>query len=238
MDHQLRLQYLEAMGIEVWQMRFSDQMPPTIDKPSSYHIDDESSLNHSNTSSQVGKENEWEQLQAQVSQCQKCNLCQTRTQTVFGTGNKQAEWMLIGEAPGQQEDLQGLPFVGNAGLLLTEMLRAIGLNRDEVYIANILKCRPPGNRDPKPDEVNHCREYLDRQVRLVQPKIIIAVGRISAQTLLSTDEPLARLRGKIHVFNNTPLVVIYHPAYLLRNMADKRKAWQDLQFALNIYNTR
>lgn len=178
---------------------------------------------------------QWDLLQAEVAQCGKCSLCETRTQTVFGSGNKHADWMLIGEAPGQQEDLQGQPFVGNAGQLLTEMLRAIGLARSEVYIANILKCRPPGNRDPKPDEAASCREYLKRQQALVRPKIILAVGRVAAQALLATDKPLSKLRGKIHTLNDTPLVVVYHPAYLLRTLADKKKAWLDLQFALQTY---
>jgi DNA polymerase len=144
--------------------------------------------------------------------------------------------MIIGEAPGQHEDLQGKPFVGNAGLLLTEMLRAIGLSREEVFITNILKCRPPGNRDPKADEVESCNDYLLRQQQMIQPKIILAVGRIAAQTLLKTDAPLSKLRGKKHTFNDTPVVVVYHPAYLLRSLSEKRKAWQDLIVAMQIYN--
>jgi DNA polymerase len=138
----------------------------------------------------------------------------------------------VGEAPGQHEDEQGLPFVGNAGLLLTEMLRATGLSREEVFITNILKCRPPSNRDPHADEVESCNDYLQRQQKLIQPKIILAIGRIAAQTLLKTDEPLAKLRGKVHTFNNTPVVVVYHPAYLLRSLSEKRKAWLDLQLAI------
>ena len=140
--------------------------------------------------------------------------------------------MLVGEAPGQHEDEQGQPFVGNAGLLLTEMLRAIGLARKEVFITNILKCRPPNNRDPHADEIESCNDYLQRQQALIKPKIILAIGRIAAQTLLKTDEPLARLRGKVHAFNNTPVVVVYHPAYLLRSLPEKRKAWQDLTNAM------
>ena len=171
-------------------------------------------------------------MQAEVANCTKCALCATRTQTVFGSGNKQADWMLVGEAPGQHEDEQGQPFVGNAGLLLTEMLRAIGLTREEVFITNILKCRPPNNRDPHADEVESCYDYLQRQQKLIQPKIILALGRIAAQTLLKTDEPLARLRGEVHTFNNTPVVVVYHPAYLLRSLLEKRKAWLDLQLAM------
>ncbi|WP_374089855.1 uracil-DNA glycosylase family protein [Methylomicrobium lacus] len=177
----------------------------------------------------------WDELQATVAACTLCDLCKTRTQTVFGSGNRNAEWMLIGEAPGQQEDLQGAPFVGPAGQLLTEMLRAIGLDRDEVYIANILKCRPPGNRDPRPEEAENCRPYLERQIALIRPKIILAVGRIAAQTLLRTDAPVSKLRGKVHTLNQTPLVVVYHPSYLLRSMLEKKKAWLDLQLALNTY---
>ena len=175
---------------------------------------------------------EWALLATEVQQCTKCALCQTRTQTVFGSGNTQADWLLIGEAPGQSEDQQGLPFVGPAGQLLTEMIRAMGLSRDGVYIANIIKCRPPGNRDPHVDEVVNCRPYLQRQVALIQPKIILAVGRVAAQTLLNTDLPLSKLRGKVHMLNDTPLIVVYHPAYLLRSLLEKRKAWQDLQLAL------
>jgi len=178
---------------------------------------------------------DWGTLQATVAACTQCDLCKTRTQTVFGSGNPHADWMLIGEAPGQQEDLQGAPFVGPAGQLLTEMLRAICLSRDEVYIANILKCRPPGNRDPQPEEAENCRPYLERQIALIQPKIILAVGRIAAQTLLGTDAPVSKLRGKVHTLNQTPLVVVYHPSYLLRSMLEKKKAWLDLQLALNTY---
>jgi uracil-DNA glycosylase len=174
----------------------------------------------------------WAELESEVAVCSKCNLCQTRTQTVFGAGNKTADWMVIGEAPGQSEDEQGKPFVGKAGQLLTEMLRAIGLERDEVFITNILKCRPPGNRDPKPDEAELCGGYLRRQRELIKPKIILAVGRISAQTLLKTDAPIGKLRGKVHDLDGTPLVVVYHPAYLLRSLLEKRKAWQDLQLAV------
>lgn len=178
---------------------------------------------------------DWETLQQSVAQCRKCGLCETRTQTVFGSGNRKAEWMLIGEAPGQQEDLQGEPFVGKAGQLLTEMLRAMGLTREEVYITNVVKCRPPNNRDPKPEEMAACSVYLRRQIELVRPKMILAVGRIAAQHLLQTDAPLAKLRGKVHFLGEIPLIVIYHPAYLLRSLLEKRKAWEDLQMALRVF---
>ena len=162
---------------------------------------------------------DWGVLRERVAGCTACaELCRTRTQTVFGVGNTRAEWLVIGEAPGAEEDRQGEPFVGRAGQLLNAMLLAIGLPRETVFIANILKCRPPGNRDPKPDEVSHCLPYLSNQIALLKPKIMLAVGRIAAQNLLATDAPLARLRGKLHHFGeaNTPLVVTYHPAYLLR----------------------
>jgi DNA polymerase len=182
---------------------------------------------------------EWGVLRERVAGCTACaELCRTRTQTVFGVGNTRAEWLVIGEAPGAEEDRQGEPFVGRAGQLLNAMLLAIGLPRETVFIANILKCRPPGNRDPKPDEVSKCLPYLANQIALLKPKIMLAVGRIAAQNLLATDSPLARLRGKLHAFGeaNTPLVITYHPAYLLRTPSDKRKAWEDLKFARATYS--
>ena len=224
MDNALRLQYLEAMGIDVWVPRASVQ--------NEQQVSSDSVTDNDEPETQESAIDSWDSLQAEVANCTKCALCATRTQTVFGSGNKQADWMLVGEAPGQHEDEQGLPFVGNAGLLLTEMLRAIGLTREEVFITNILKCRPPNNRDPHADEVESCNDYLQRQQALIKPKIILAIGRIAAQTLLKTDEPLARLRGKVHAFNNTPVVVVYHPAYLLRSLPEKRKAWQDLTHAM------
>jgi DNA polymerase len=172
-------------------------------------------------------------LQAGVAACTRCALHATRTQTVFGVGDQQADWLIVGEAPGAEEDRQGEPFVGRAGQLLNSMLRAIGLRRDQVYIANVLKCRPPGNRDPLAGEVAECMPYLEGQIALLKPKIMLAVGRIAAQNLLHTDQPLARLRSRVHAFGakRVPLVVTYHPAYLLRTPADKRKAWEDLKFA-------
>jgi uracil-DNA glycosylase len=226
MDKITRLQYLEAMGIDVWIPRkksvVQQEMVVNIGKSENLPLTE---LNHDSLST-------WDLLQAEVANCTKCGLCATRTQTVFGTGNKTADWMIIGEAPGQHEDEQGKPFVGKAGLLLTEMLRAAGLDRDEVFITNILKCRPPGNRDPKPDEAESCSHYLTQQRALLKPKIILAVGRIAAQTLLKTDAPLTKLRGKVHKLGDTPMVVVYHPAYLLRSLLEKRKAWQDLELAV------
>ena len=184
---------------------------------------------------------DWATLQATVAQCHACGLCATRKNTVFGVGDQGAYWMVIGEAPGENEDLQGEPFVGQAGKLLDNMLQAIGLSRQSedrpegmagVYIANTLKCRPPGNRNPEPHELQTCAPYLVRQVALVQPKIILAMGRFAVQSLLQTTEPIGRLRGRVHHYQGVPVVVTYHPAYLLRNPPDKAKAWADLCLAL------
>ncbi|MGH8132025.1 MAG: uracil-DNA glycosylase, partial [Steroidobacteraceae bacterium] len=180
----------------------------------------------------------WEALRSEVLRCTRCPLHATRIQGVFGVGPTRADWLVIGEAPGAEEDRRGEPFVGAAGQLLDAMLRAIGLDRkSNVYIANVLKSRPPGNRDPKPEEVAACLPYLVRQIELLQPKLILAVGRIAAQNLLATTVPLGRLRGQVHHFGelNTPLLVTYHPAYLLRTPADKRKAWEDLKFARGVF---
>ena len=171
-----------------------------------------------------------------MASCTRCPLHQTRTQAVFGVGPERVDWLVIGEAPGAEEDRRGEPFVGAAGQLLDAMLRAIGLDRkSNVYIANVLKSRPPGNRDPKPEEVAACLPYLQAQIELLRPKLMLAVGRIAAQSLLGTDAPLGRLRGQVHRFGDTPLIVTYHPAYLLRTPAEKRKAWEDLKFARSVY---
>lgn len=175
----------------------------------------------------------WLDLEAAVAACKCCELHKTRTQTVFGTGHQQARCMIIGEAPGAEEDRQGLPFVGKSGKLLTNMLASIQIAREAIYIANILKCRPPNNRDPKPEEAAACRGYLERQIALIQPALIVVVGRIAAHNLLQTTTPLGRLRGSVHILPNStvPVIVTYHPAYLLRQPAEKRRAWQDLQLA-------
>jgi len=176
--------------------------------------------------------NAWIELKQLVSGCVKCGLHKTRTQTVFGVGDPGAQWMLIGEAPGAEEDRLGDPFVGQAGRLLDNMLAAIGLDRRKnVYIANVLKCRPPGNRNPEPEEVAKCSPHLLRQIELVNPKLILAMGRFAAQTLLETDASIASLRGRLHRYAGRPCIVTYHPAYLLRNLPDKAKAWADLVFA-------
>ena len=169
-------------------------------------------------------------IRQQVAQCTQCALHQSRKQTVFGVGDARADWLFVGEAPGREEDLQGEPFVGRAGKLLDLMLAALGMSREAVFIANVLKCRPPENRDPTAEEVALCENYLHRQLAIIQPKIIVALGRISAQALLKTDQPLAKLRGATHAYGraDTPLVVTYHPAYLLRSPGQKEKAWEDL----------
>ncbi|WP_026601919.1 uracil-DNA glycosylase [Methylomonas sp. 11b] len=263
MDNATRLQYLEAMGIDVWLPRHQPVVIPRaavylenpvenverLEQPEGRQdvfskqtvssvietVNAETPRHSVSSPSSHANDQIWRDLQHEVSLCQACSLCKTRTQTVFGVGNKQATWMLIGEAPGQNEDLQGEPFVGKAGQLLTEMLRAIGLKREEVYIANMLKCRPPNNRDPQTEEVAACKNFLQQQIELIQPKIILAVGRIAAQNLLDTQQPLAKLRGVQHQLHNIPLIVIHHPAYLLRSLLEKAKAWSDLQFALSVY---
>lgn len=174
----------------------------------------------------------WEQLRQMVSSCAACPLYQTRKKTVFGVGDEQANWLFIGEGPGAREDEQGEPFVGQAGKLLDSMLQAINLSRSQdVYIANIVKCRPPNNRNPQDEEAQQCRPYLLRQIALIQPRLIVTLGKVAAQNLLATNDSIADLRGKLHEFTGIPLIVTYHPAYLLRSLADKAKAWEDLCFA-------
>jgi uracil-DNA glycosylase family 4 len=214
-EHQRRA-YLQAMGIDVW----LPQDSPEPDEPS---ID---------LAAGIGCENlAWDELRECVRECTRCELSASRTKTVFGVGNESADWMIIGEAPGAEEDRRGEPFVGRAGNMLEEMLRAIGQRRDTVFIANILKCRPPNNRDPKAAEAAKCWSYLQRQIALVQPKIILAVGKIAAQNLLQTDDPVGKMRGDPHDLNGIPLVVTYHPAYLLRSPSHKRDSWNDLCLA-------
>lgn len=178
----------------------------------------------------------WDTLAEAVAHCTACKLHATRTQGVLGVGDRNADWLIIGEAPGADEDAQGEPFVGQAGKLLDAMLAAIDLQRgNNVYITNLLKSRPPGNRNPEPDEIAACRPYLLAQIELIRPKLILALGRFAAQSLLDTDEAVGRLRGRVHAFQNVPLVVTYHPAYLLRNLPDKARAWEDLCLARRTY---
>ena len=177
----------------------------------------------------------WEQLADAVAACRACQLCESRRNPVFGVGDMQADWLIVGEAPGEQEDAQGEPFVGQAGKLLDNMLKALGLDRhNKVYIANVLKCRPPGNRNPEPHEVAQCEPFLRRQVQLLQPKIILAMGRFAVQSLLGSSEPIGKLRGRRHDYEGVPVVVTYHPAYLLRNLPEKAKAWADLCLAMEL----
>ncbi len=190
----------------------------------------------------------WGPLQDAVAACTACGLCESRRQTVFGVGHAQADWMIVGEAPGEQEDLQGEPFVGPAGQLLDQMLRAVGQSRlaasgegreddqagdpaRRVYIANTLKCRPPRNRNPEPDELARCEPFLKRQLELVKPKLILVMGRFAVKQLLKSDDAIGKLRGRVHRYEGVPVIVTYHPAYLLRNMPDKAKAWEDLCLA-------
>jgi uracil-DNA glycosylase family 4 len=215
----------------------ADEMPPT--EPASGPITSAEKDVPSALLSPMGPDRrevilnmDWQQLEQAVEHCPACNLHKTRTKTVFGVGDRKADWLFIGEAPGAEEDRRGEPFVGQAGKLLDNMLAAIKLKRGEnVYILNVLKCRPPDNRDPQGEEVMQCSPYLERQVELIQPKLIVALGKFAAQSLLKSESTIASLRGKLHEYNGIPVVVTYHPAYLLRNMSDKGKAWEDLCLA-------
>jgi DNA polymerase len=224
-----RRQYLDAMGITRWVRRDAPQAENQSAVAPSVAV----SVTTQPAAPLVVAPG-WEALEAEVRACTKCGLHKTRTQTVFGVGNRRAQWMFVGEAPGADEDAQGEPFVGRAGQLLNAMLFAIGLKREEVYIANVLKCRPPGNRDPQAQEVDQCEPYLVRQIELIRPRLIVALGRHAAHSLLKTELPLARLRGQRLSYHDTPLIVTYHPAYLLRTPSDKKKAWDDLCLARDI----
>jgi uracil-DNA glycosylase family 4 len=245
-----RRRYLEAMGIQVWVPRGTAVPAPEEEIPAVAHppmvVEQEPTAlipaepapppvlapGAELDDAQVATM-DWDALMARVANCTRCpELVAHRTQTVFGVGDRSAQLMVIGEAPGQEEDKQGEPFVGRAGQLLNEMLRAIGFAREQVYIANVLKSRPPNNRDPKPEEAAHCEPYLKRQVALIKPRLILSVGRVSAQNLLKTDTPIGKLRGQVHHYQGIPLVVTYHPAYLLRSPQEKRKSWDDLKLAL------
>jgi DNA polymerase len=232
MNHpeQQRRAYLEAMGIDVWLPRDAEEPMEKPSGPNEIAADVASGYTAAPATGSAPTGN-WEELRECVAGCTRCELSQSRTNTVFGVGNPDADWMIIGEAPGAEEDRRGEPFVGRAGKLLDQMLVAIGESRGSVFIANILKCRPPNNRDPKPNEAAACREYLNNQIALVRPKIILAVGRIAAQNLLGTDDPVGRMRGRAYDLDGIPLVVTYHPAYLLRSPSQKQKSWSDLCLA-------
>ncbi|MFQ5759813.1 MAG: uracil-DNA glycosylase [Acidiferrobacterales bacterium] len=219
-----RREYLDAMGIDRWERRSPKPTLASAPVPAVVTTRDTTDI------SQM----DWTLLQGAVQNCTKCALHKTRTQAVFGVGNRDADWLFIGEAPGAEEDRHGEPFVGRAGQLLNAMLFAVGLKREDVYIANVLKSRPPNNRDPQLEEVEACEPYLLRQIELIKPRIILALGRHAAHSLLKTDLPLGKLRGRRLSYHNTPLVATYHPAYLLRNPVDKSKSWQDLLLARSI----
>jgi uracil-DNA glycosylase len=246
-----RLQYLQALDIDVWQRRAAVALPAaempvaervavpvsTVAAPPSEPADLGPPAPTAAPASVSGLG--WAELEERVRQCSACQLHRTRTRAVFGVGNVNAQWMIIGEAPGADEDRQGEPFVGRAGQLLNSMLKAIGLAREQVYIANILKSRPPNNRDPAPAEVSACIPYLFRQIELINPRVLLCVGRIAAQSLLNTDTSIGKLRGKLHTLEtgrvNRPLIVTYHPAYLLRSPLEKRRVWSDLVLAMQTF---
>jgi DNA polymerase len=220
----MRRYYLDTMGVQVWQ---------------SLEQQEQDAAAASGTAHNDKAENEdaiWRRLEQAVASCTRCGLHATRTRTVFGAGDKNADLLIIGEAPGRDEDLQGEPFVGRAGQLLNAMLAAIGLDREQVYIANILKCRPPDNRDPRPEEAAACNPWLQQQIELIRPSVILALGRVAAHNLLNTEQSLGALRGKQHSYAGIPLLVSYHPAYLLRKPVEKRKSWQDLKHVKLLLN--
>ena len=242
MNSALRLEYLAALGLDSWVQRTAEAQAAPAPAPAAVIAPAPAARTAvAPGAAAAAKEAreadaDWSVLRARVAACTRCALSGTRTQTVFGVGNPKAEWLIVGEAPGADEDRKGEPFVGRAGQLLNSMLRAVGLKREQVYIANVLKCRPPGNRDPNPDEAAECLPYLERQIALLQPKIMLAVGRIAAQNLLRTDKTLGSLRQQVHSFgvSRVPLIVTYHPGYLLRTPLDKRKTWEDLKFAREV----
>jgi uracil-DNA glycosylase len=219
-----RLRILEEMGLgPVWRRR-AGPLPPA-DEPASDRVSPSQDVVPDIDSMS------WEDLREAVRGCTACTLCQTRNATVFGVGDKSAELMLVGEAPGQEEDASGEPFVGQAGRLLDNMLASVGMSRQRgVYIANVLKCRPPENRNPSPGEMAQCTPFLRRQIALVQPRLIVAMGRFAVQSLLLSEASIASLRGRVLAYQQIPLIVTYHPAYLLRTPQDKGKAWEDLLF--------
>lgn len=226
-----RLACLQAMGLPAWERRADRRLPGA--PPPLAAVAPLASPEVARPSEAPVAALDWAALEARVAACTRCGLHAGRTRPVFGVGDRRADWLVIGEAPGAEEDRRGEPFVGRAGKLLDAMLAALGFAREQVYIANVVKCRPPENRDPRPEEAASCAPFLDRQVALIQPKVILAVGRIAAQRLLGTEAPVGRLRGHVHRYGpgNTPLVVTWHPAYLLRRPEAKAEAWRDLVLA-------
>jgi DNA polymerase len=235
-----REEYLRAMGIEVFRLRGRAAEPDDPGSAPAAALDDPGPAAAADVAAPAPGRADWEGLREQVAVCTLCELHRGRTKSVFGVGRTDADLLVIGEAPGADEDRQGEPFVGRAGRLLNAMLAAIGLAREDVFIANILKCRPPNNRDPRPDEVARCTPYLERQIELVAPRAVLAVGRIAAQHLLQSDRAIGRLRGRVLSFGSasTPIVVTYHPAYLLRSPQAKAKAWQDLCLVRRLISDR
>jgi uracil-DNA glycosylase family 4 len=250
LDESTRNAYLHALEIRQWRARDSDseeaeeEQPPQVVAASQAVIQSAPEMRESKSVKSVVdpvakidvdriSKMDLSSLALQVRGCDACDLHKTRKQTVFGTGHHKADWLIVGEAPGADEDREGEPFVGKAGQLLTQMLRAIGLAKEEVFITNILKCRPPNNRDPKPEELSTCHAYINRKIELLEPKIILALGKTAAQSLLKSDVPISKMRGNLYHYqtNNTPTIVTYHPTYLLRSPKEKRKVWEDLKFA-------
>ncbi len=228
MDEQTRRQYLQAMGVEVW-----------LSRSSASHLEDDDSFSEGEGegATACGDDSTWHHLESEVKHCQACGLAEQRTNVVFGSGLRNADWLIVGESPGQEEDKLGEPFVDASGELLSAMLFALGLKREQVFITNIVKCRPLQKRDLGKNELECCAGYLRRQVALVNPKVIFLLGRVAVQGVLSSSENIAEMRGRRHFFPGTdiPVVISYHPAYLLRKPMDKRKMWQDLQYAYQLY---
>jgi uracil-DNA glycosylase family 4 len=237
MNELIRKHYLQTMGVQLWRQRSNTNH--VIHSINNSEIESISQTNLITSNNTTDIDATWANLKNEVAACTACDLCKTRTQTVFGVGNQSAKLLIIGEAPGAQEDRQGFPFVGRAGQLLDAMLLGIGLKREQIYIANILKCRPPNNRDPERTEVAKCTPFLQLQLALIQPKLILALGRIAAHYLLNTTTPMNRLRGQQYFYGESkvPLLVTFHPAYLLRSPLEKAKAYDDLLLVLKMLST-
>jgi DNA polymerase len=235
--HNCRFHYLHAMGIQVWKRRSPPIVPaatPQVNQPTAHNPPASPSM-PSTTTLFTEAPPDWSTLQHQVAICQACALHQTRTQTVFGIGCQSADWLFIGEAPGEEEDKQGIPFVGPAGKLFDHMLDAMQLEKNTIYLTNVLKCHPPRNRNPKVKEITSCSLFLQHQIQLIQPKLIVALGAVAARHLLAVKNNVGELRGQYFRYMNIPLIATYHPAFLLRRPLEKRQAWQDLQFILRTF---